>query len=724
MGSADLKNSLWTLAKELKSMIEPIDYVRLIMSLLCLKHISTVSNRVFKNKKPTQNSIKTNANCGIYYLPKGKRWQDIISEVTKDESIRKNIGEMFVQSLNYLMDTYSTLKGIFWTNQFLEINRHSSNILIRIIVLVDSFSKVNEKDNLWIISEIYDYFVEEFCLKHSPKQGEFITSNTVIDLIYTILDINLKSKGNVNIYDPTAGFGGMLVKSYQKLVDETSLEEVEDRVLLYGQEIRETVLRFAKVNFLTLNIPLLDASKKHVLGKDASSTITDPLHQELKFNYIFSNPPSHNKEPDISKIKNENNRFPCGILPNTNYLFLQHIVNSLTDNDENSRGACILACGTLTSKVKIEKLYRKYWVNNDLLEAILYLPDKLNINDNKPSAIWVFNKNKKENKGRILFIDLRSKNQYFEFIKRAGKKKQKIKLTGLKFIKELFLNFRNGQIINIPKTAKVVSIKKIKEKDYYLAPNWYLEYKEKSINKNELSKKRKDVLKQIDKNFVEIRLLNKELNKLEKRFSSLLTNVLKDKIDYQFHELGNLCYIISGIDFSRVKFRVTSHDTIPIWKRRNKGNEGSPRLNKALFDSKNREKILQNGVLISKFGSLDLDWKEENYYYDVSNVLLKAKNKNIVDEKYLYYYLLRKEDEVVFKNSIQGNSFRRWTCKSLSCVNLELPPIKNQEQIAKYLWNKDQILEKLKQIQHDIEILMNELKTLELKLLISIAKGG
>ena len=719
MGSADLKNSLWDLAKELKSMIEPIDYVRLIMSLLCLKHISTVSNRVFKNKKPTQNSIKTNADCGIYYLPKGKRWQDIISEANKDESRRKNIGEMFVQSLNYLMETYSTLNGIFWTNQFLEINKHSSNVLIKIIDSVDSFSKVKEKDSLWIISEIYDYFVEEFCLNHSPKQGEFITSNTIIDLIYTILDINLKSKGNVNIYDPTVGFGGMLVKSYQKLANETSLEEVEDRVLLYGQEVRETVLRFAKVNFLTLNIPLLDASKKHVLGKYASSTITDPLHHKLKFNYIFSNPPFHNNEPDISKIKNENNRFPYGVLSNTNYLFLQHIVNSLTNNDENSRGACILACSTLTSTCKKEKLYRRYWVNKDFLEAILYLPTKLNISDNRASAMWVFNMNKKKNKGKVLFIDLINKNDYFEFRKNIWKKRRKIKDEGLEFIKTLFSDFREGQDIDIYKTAKVVSIKEIEKMDYYLAPNWYLDYKEDPNCKKTVKQRRSYFTQKMFKDFKKIALLEKKLHKLETEFNELLKGIWEKKLDYRSVKLNEVCHVIAGIPNQKIKQLSSVHNAIPIWKKRSKDMKKARfYLNKDVFNNRNRKMILQEGILLSKIYSLDLTWKKENHFYDECSVLIKTKNRNTTNERYLYYYLLRNINEITYKNSIQGEGYRRWTHESLSHIDLHLPQIENQERIANYLRNRGKILEKLKKIQHSIEASTKELNALELELLI------
>ena len=512
----------------MRSKLEAVDYARFVISLLCLKHISSESNKIFNKKKPSKSSIKRRESSGVFYIPKDKDWDYIVSKTKLDESKRGNIGSMIVDSLDYLMEKYHILNDAFLTTQFPNIYKHSSNAFIEIIHLVESISKYNGNSNFSLISEVYEFFMGEFYLKNAHKGGEYFTPSTIVDLIIGALDIRIKAKENVNIYDPAVGFGGMLIKAYRKLIEENGLEEVEDKVLLYGQEINEAVHNFAKINLVTWNIPLIDAKGKYVLGREAKSTLTNPSHLNVKFNYVLANPPFNVKKFDKEMIiDNDKKRFPHGTnLSTANYLFLQHILNSLTNQNETSRGACILTSNSTGSLNKTEKYYRKFWIEKDWIEAIIRLPSKLFLNTSISSIIWFFNKKKGKNKDKVLFVDLSDESQFFSPI---TKKQNIINDKGIAFVKQIFKKLRFGETIDEKSIAIVKDNEEIVNNNYDLAPNKYLHYSSKDISVEEAFKIKNELYSKFNLICKEIISNHEEIKKVYRGFDNLLKEIKKNE---------------------------------------------------------------------------------------------------------------------------------------------------------------------------------------------------
>ena len=524
----NFKDKLWKLADNLKSELEAVDYARFVISLLCLKHISSESNKAFNEKKPSKSYIKKMAvSSGIFYIPKDKDWDFIISKTKLDESIRGNIGSMIVDSLDYLMENYDILKDAFWTTQFPNIYKHSSDIFIKIIHLVESIFKHNENSNFSVISEVYEFFMGEFYLKNANKEKGFFTPSTIVDLIIVALDIKIKDKENTNIYDPAAGYGGMLIKAYRKLIEENGLGKVEDKVLLYGQEINEAAHNFAKVNFITWNLPLTDSKNECVLGPKPISPVTNPFHENIKFNYVLANPTFNDNKFVKRMIDNSNNRFPCGTnLSTANYLLLQHIVNSLIDKNETARGACILTNNSTSSLNKVEKCYRKLWIENDWIEAIIKLPCKLFLKTSISSVIWFFNKKKEENKNKILLIDLNNESKFFSSI---VKTRNVINGKGIDFVKQIFKKLRSGEKIDEKNIAIVKGNEEIINNDYDLAPNKYLHYSSKDISIAEAFKMKKELYSKVNLIYKEINSYHEEIKKVYRDFDDLLKDIKKNE---------------------------------------------------------------------------------------------------------------------------------------------------------------------------------------------------
>ena len=463
----------------------------------------------------------------LSHIPKDKNWDYIVRKTKLDESKRGNIGNMIVDSLDYLMENYEILKDAFLTTQFPNIYKNSSNAFIEIIHLVESIFKHNENSNFSVISEVYEFFMGEFYLKNANKEKGFFTPSTIVDLIIVALDIKINDRENTNIYDPAAGYGGMLIKAYRKLIEDNGLRKVEDKVLLYGQEINEAAHNFAKVNFITWNLSLTDSKNECVLGPKPISPVTNPFHENIKFNYVLANPTFNDNKFDKKMIANSNKRFPCGTnLSTANYLLLQHIVNSLIDKNETARGACILTNNSTSSLNKVEKCYRKLWIENDWIEAIIKLPCKLFLKTSISSVIWFFNKKKEENKNKILLIDLNNESKFFSSL---NKTPNIINGEGIDFVKQIFKKLRSGEKIDEKNIAIVKDNEEIINNDYDLAPNKYIHYSSKDISIKEAFKMKKELYSKVNLIYKEINSYHEEIKKVYSDFDDLLKNIKKNE---------------------------------------------------------------------------------------------------------------------------------------------------------------------------------------------------
>jgi type I restriction enzyme M protein len=110
-----------------------------------------------------------------------------------------------------------------------------------------------------------------------------------------------------------------------------------------------------------------------------------------------------------------------------------------------------------------EKLIRQQIVEEDLIEAVILLPEKLFYNTGAPAVIMVFNKNKPEDrKGKILLI-----NASKEFVPR--KKQNTLSEENIRRIVDAYKEFRD-----IEKFAKVITKEEARHADYNLSPSRFV----------------------------------------------------------------------------------------------------------------------------------------------------------------------------------------------------------------------------------------------------------
>ena len=271
----------------------------------------------------------------------------------------------------------------------------------------------------------------------------------MIELMVNILfynDNSLLSGDHVakTIYDPACGTGGMLSVAENYLHKLNSTAEL----LAFGQEINDQTFAICKADML-------------IKGNDATqiksgNTLSDDQFAEQTFDYILSNPPFGRE------WKNEKNavekeaklgfagRFGAGLpaVGDGQMLFLETAVAKMKPT--GSRAAIIhngspLFTGDAGSG---PSEIRRYLLENDLLEAIIALPNDIFYNTGIATYIWVLSNKKAGNrKGKVQLINA---NGLFEKRRKAlGNKRNDISEEQIAEITRVYGDFTENEISKI-----------------------------------------------------------------------------------------------------------------------------------------------------------------------------------------------------------------------------------------------------------------------------------
>ena len=296
---------------------------------------------------------------------------------------------------------------------------------------------------------IFEEIIRRFSEAHNEDAGQHYTPREVIELMVNILfydDNDILSGNNVakTIYDPACGTGGMLSVAENYLHTLNSSAEL----LAFGQEINDQTFAICKADML-------------IKGNDATqiksgNTLSEDQFAGQTFDYILSNPPFGRE------WKNEKNavekeaklgfagRFGAGLpaVGDGQMLFLETAIAKMKPT--GSRVAIIhngspLFTGDAGSG---PSEIRKYILENDLLEAIIALPNDIFYNTGIATYIWILS-NKKANhrKGKVQLINA---NGLFEKRRKAlGNKRNDISAEQIAEITRIYGDFQESEISKI-----------------------------------------------------------------------------------------------------------------------------------------------------------------------------------------------------------------------------------------------------------------------------------
>ena len=449
MATIGFEEELWASADKLRNNMDAAEYKHVVLGLIFLKYVSDTFMEKYKELLEEDEDFAEDMDAylaeGVFWVPEIARW-DYIAKYSK----QAEIGQVVDSALDAIEKENDSLRGVLPKN-------YSRPELDKRILgeIIDLFTNINvggkegkEKD---ILGRVYEYFLGKFAANEGKGGGEFYTPKSIVALMVEMIQ---PFKGYV--YDPACGSGGMFVQSL-KFVEEHSGSTFD--ISVYGQESNPTTWKLAKMNLAIRGI-------ENNLGSKNADTFHEDLHKNLKADYILANPP-FNQSDWGQPLLVDDARWKWGTPPqgNANYGWIEHMLDKLS---QKGKAGVVLANGSLSSNTSGEGDIRRKILEDDLVDCIVALPDKLFYTTGIPVCIWFFNRDKKH-KGQTLFIDARKMGDM------VNRRLRELSDEDIKKIANTYIAWQNEDgYEDVQGYCKVASIDEIKEHDYILTPGRYV----------------------------------------------------------------------------------------------------------------------------------------------------------------------------------------------------------------------------------------------------------
>ena len=355
---------------------------------------------------------------------------------------------------------------------------------------------------------VFEYLIKDYN-KDFGKYAEYYTPHSIASIIAKIMIP--KEAQNVNIYDPAAGSGTLVLALAHEIG--------EQNCTIFTQDISQKSNEFLRLNLILNNLV-------HSLGNVVhGDTLLEPQHLNkqknglMKFDYIVSNPPFNvdfSESRDTLSGDRYKERFWAGVpnVPNKDknkmaiyQMFLQHIVYSLKDD---GKAAVVVPTGFLTAGTGIPKAIREYIIREKMLRGVISMPSNIFATTGTNVSILFIDKDNKN--GKVLLMDA-SKLGHKEKV--DGKNQRTVlEETEIKRIIDTFTNAEENDDFSV-----LVDYSQIEKKKHSFSAGQYFEVKIEYIEltQDEFNTKMKKYTDSLKELFSEgNRLQNEILEQLKK----------------------------------------------------------------------------------------------------------------------------------------------------------------------------------------------------------------
>ncbi|WP_423928906.1 type I restriction-modification system subunit M [Candidatus Palauibacter sp.] len=272
---------------------------------------------------------------------------------------------------------------------------------------------------------IFEELIRKFNEALDENPGEHFTPRDVVHLMVELMlagdEEELSRVGTVrSVYDPCCGSGGMLMIAKQRILKgrEENGELLrppinrEADIHLFGQEVNPETWAVSRSDFFMKDPEGHDA-KRIAFG----STLSNDRHAGQHFDYLIANPPygkDWKRDKDAVKAEHERGaagRFGPGLprISDGQTLFLLHMLARARPPGEGGTRIAIIMNGSplFTGDAGSgESEIRRHILENDLLEALIALPEQLFYNTGIGTYIWLLtNRKAPERAGKVQLID-------------------------------------------------------------------------------------------------------------------------------------------------------------------------------------------------------------------------------------------------------------------------------------------------------------------------------
>lgn len=316
---------------------------------------------------------------------------------------------------------------------------------------------------------IFEELIRKFNEENNEEAGEHWTPRDVVELMADLIFMPIADKikdATYSCYDGACGTGGMLTVAQERL--ESLAEEHNKKVSihLFGQEINPETFAICKADML------LKGNGEQADHIAFGSTLSLDGHASRQFDFMLSNPPyGKSWKTDAEKMggKKEildtrfnaylNDGEELSMIPRVNdgqlLFLLNNVAKMKKDTELGSRivevhnGSSIFT-GDAGSG---ESNARRYIIENDLVEAVIALPENMFYNTGIGTYIWVLsNKKEARRKGKIQLIDATAMKSPLR--KNMGKKNCELTEDIRKEIMRIFLEMEESEVSKIFSNAE------------------------------------------------------------------------------------------------------------------------------------------------------------------------------------------------------------------------------------------------------------------------------
>lgn len=299
---------------------------------------------------------------------------------------------------------------------------------------------------------IYEELIRRSFEAENETAGEHFTPREVIRLMVDLLfcddDALLGKRGIVKtLFDPACGTGGMLSVAEDRLRELNPAATLE----VHGQELNARTYAICRSDMM-------------IKGEDADNiafgnSFTSDAFEDEHFDYLLANPPFGVEWKKVAdEVRREQTRgfggrFGAG-LPRINdgsFLFLQHMISKMKRTEAGGSRLAIVFNGSplfTGAAGSGESEIRRWIIENDWLEAVVALPDKLFYNTGISTYFWVVtNRKSPQRRGKVQLIDGR---EFFTKMRKSlGEKRKEISAAQIGEIVRHYGDFAENDKVKI-----------------------------------------------------------------------------------------------------------------------------------------------------------------------------------------------------------------------------------------------------------------------------------
>ena len=471
-----MEQMLWDAACSIRGEKDAAKFKDYLLPLLFLKRLSDVFDdeierlaEEFGDRAVAQEIAENDHGLLRFYLPPEARWGVVSGREahewpidTQGRSTRpRDMGEHLTQAVRAVVRWNPSLSGVIDLVDFAsERNAERELNPARLAAVVETFSDPRYRLGLAdvqpdFLGRAYEYLLRKFAEGSGQSAGEYFTPTEVGFLMAHIM----RPRPGDTCHDYACGSAGLLIKLQlvARETDPTSRVPLK----LYGQELQADSYAVAHMNAIIHDMDvriergdtMINPKFKNAAGRIAGHdvVVANPMWNQDFNQATFENDPFDRFRPAGGVTTGKGD-----------WAWLQHTLACL---NERGRAAVVLDTGVATrgsgsKNEDRERNIRRWFIERDLIDGVILLPDNLFYNTSAAGIIVVLSKRKPEaRRGKIVLVNAS---------RRVGKGRPKnyIPEEDIRPIAAMFLKSEpvEGEVA-------VITREQAKEADYNLSPS-------------------------------------------------------------------------------------------------------------------------------------------------------------------------------------------------------------------------------------------------------------